>query len=461
MTPLRSLFLLVVFAHVLTAQPSASRAVMVGAAKVDITPELPIRLAGYQARATESSEQATPLFARALAIGSDAQKPVVLITVELIGIAVEFSSRVARELAESHGIERARLAICATHTHNGPAVGGVLPFMYASDLPADQAQRVARFTDGLRQKLVQLARAALADRKPGRLSWAQGTVDFAVHRRMIADGKWTGFGVNPHGPVDHALPLLRVTDERGIVRALLVNYACHCTTLQGSDNFVHSDWAGDAASRIEKTNRGSIALVAIGCGADANPNARTVASVPEHGAKIAAEVARLLKGKMQDLGEVTDANYRLIDLRLDHEVTAQELRARALAPKAKPQQTYPARKHLARLEAGERLPSTISYPVQTWAFGRELAMVFLGGEVVSEYALRLRRELDGRRLWVNSYANGVPCYIPSRRMYPEGGYEVDASMDYYGWPTRLAIDTEDRIIIAVKETIPPAFRPAE
>jgi hypothetical protein len=43
-------------------------------------------------------------------------------------------------------------------------------------------------------------------------------------------------------------------------------------------------------------------------------------------------------------------------------------------------------------------------------------------------------------------------------MYPEGGYEVDNSMDYYGWPTRLAIETEDRVVAAVREIVPREFQ---
>jgi hypothetical protein len=121
---------------------------------------------------------------------------------------------------------------------------------------------------------------------------------------------------------------------------------------------------------------------------------------------------------------------------------------------------YAAGRFLAELAAGRSLPAAVPLPVQTWTFGRELAMVFLGGEVVAEYALRLRRELDGPRLWVNAYANAVPCYVPSRRMYPEGGYEVDGSMDYYGWPTRLQADTEDRLISAVRDLVPGEFHTA-
>lgn len=443
------------------AAESAGPTVQVGVAKADITPELPIRLAGYQARLTETTRVETPLFARALAIGSDEQKPVVVITVELIGVAEALSDAVAAALRESHGIERARLAVCAVHTHNGPALTGVLPFMYSKDLPPDEAARIDRYSDGLRTKLIAVARAALADRKPARLAWAEGKTDFAVQRRKIVDGKWTGFGMSVDGPVDHAVPLLRATDERGTVRALLVNYACHCTTLQGGDNFVHSDWAGSAATQIEQANAGAVALVAIGCGADANPNARTLAAVPQHGGKIAGEVARLLRGPMRPLGPVSAATYRRIELPLDHAVTREELQQRLAAPDAKQPVTYAAAKHLAELDAGRPLPRAIPYPVQTWAFGRDLAMVFLGGEVVADYALRLKRELDGARLWVNAYANAVPSYIASRRMLPEGGYEVDGSMDYYGWATRLAPTTEDRIITTVHEMVPAAFRRRE
>src|SRR5687767_8373813 len=86
-------------------QPRPS--VLVGAAKADITPDLPIRLSGYGSRTTETNRVETRLFARALAIGTDDQKPVVLLTIELIGIGEESSDTVAAALRESHGIDRA------------------------------------------------------------------------------------------------------------------------------------------------------------------------------------------------------------------------------------------------------------------------------------------------------------------------------------------------------------------
>jgi hypothetical protein len=428
--------------------------VSVGVAKVDITPELPIRLSGYQSRAKPAERVEARLHARALAIGADEQQPVVLVAAEVIGIGEETSEAVAAALQERFGIDRARVAVCATHTHTGPALADVLPYMFSRELPAEERDAIARYTATLRERLIAVAAAALAARKPARLAWSEGRVGFATHRRVIADGKWKGFGMVPGGPVDHALPVLRVTDELGTVRAVLLSYACHCTTLGGGDNFVHPDWAGDAAARIEGSLGGAPALVAIGCGADANPGLqRGLEGVGVHGEKVAAEVARLLGEPMRELGPVTTAEFRRLRLPLDHAVSRDELQQRT-GKGARPAAAYAAGRFLRELDAGRALPEAVPYPVQAWSFGRELAMVFLGGEVVSEYSLRLRREIPGGRLWVNAYANSVPCYVPSARMYPEGGYEVDNSMDYYGWPTRLARGTEDLIVGAVRELVP-------
>ena len=443
-------------ASIFAANPPA-RSVAIGVAKIDITPELPIRLSGYQNRPSEAARAETRLYARALAIGAANESPALLITAELIGIGGETSEKVAAALKAKHSIDRSRIAFCGTHVHTGPALADAIPFMFSRDLPVEEAERIARYTASLREKLIQVAEAALADRKAGRLAWAEGKASFAAQRRVVVDGTWKNFGVVPEGPVDHALPVLRASGEGGELRAVFISYACHCTTLTGGDNYVHHDWAGDAARRVEAENPGAVALVALGCGADANPNPRGASAVAGHGETVATEVRRLLAGPMRPLGPVATTNFRHVELPFDRVVPREELEQRAAA-KTKVPAAYAASKFLARMDAGETLPKAVPYLVQTWAFGDDLAMVFLAGEVVSEYSLRLKRELDGARVWVNAYSNSLPCYIPSKRMFPEGGYEVDSSMDYYAWPTRLAIGTEDQIIRTVQDMVPRTFR---
>jgi hypothetical protein len=430
--------------------------VQVGAARADITPDLPIQLAGYQQRTTEATHVVAPLHVRALAIGSDDEGPVVLVTAEVIAVSAAQSEAVAQAVRMQYpAIAREQIAVCATHQHNGPAIAGTIPFMFSRDLPADVTDRLEKFEALLRKEMIAVALAALADRRPARLSWAQGSAEFAVNRRLIVDSKHAGYTSTPGGPVDHSLPVLRAVDTNGAVRAVLLNYACHCTVLKGGENFVHSDWAGDAATRIESAHAGAVALVTIGCGADSDPQPRGLAEVATHGKTVAGEVARLFTGEMRPVGRVTSAKFQAIEIPLARAVSRAELEERL---KGKPNVAYAAAQFLRQLDAGQPLPTAIRYPVQVWSFAEELAMVFLGGEVVADYAIRLKREIGASRLWVNAYANDVPCYIPSTRVLAEGGYEAEDAMDYYGLPTRLAPDVEERIVTTVHALLPPGFR---
>ena len=78
-----------------------------------------------------------------------------------------------------------------------------------------------------------------------------------------------------------------------------------------------------------------------------------------------------------------------------------------------------------------------------------------------DYSLRLKQELDASRIWISGYANYVPCYIPSRRILQEGGYEAESSLWYYDRPARLAPATEDLIVGTVRELVPKSFKAGE
>ena len=100
---------------------------------------------------------------------------------------------------------------------------------------------------------------------------------------------------------------------------------------------------------------------------------------------------------------------------------------------------------LKKIEAGEKLPEAYPYPIQTWRLGKDLTLVALGGEVVVDYSLRLKREIDPG-LWVMGYANDVMAYIPSARVLREGGYEGGGAMVYYGLPAVWGPKIEELIV---------------
>ncbi|MES2709455.1 MAG: neutral/alkaline non-lysosomal ceramidase N-terminal domain-containing protein [Verrucomicrobiota bacterium] len=414
--------------------------VFAGAAKVDITPEYPVRLSGYGSRTAESDGIGQRLWAKALAFGRNADDTAVLVTVDNLGVPGKITEEVYRRVSAKRPFPRANFTLCSSHTHNAPMLTGVAPFLFGRDIDPAQLATIDRYTAELTDHLEKVVLSALDDRRPAVLTHGQGHAGFARNRRT------------PDGPVDQSLPVLAVRGPDGALRALLANYACHCTTL--ADNLHGGDWAGFAQENMERDHPGCVAMVSIGCGADANPSPRnSLQAARDHGREIATEVSRLLTVPMKPLPHTPAGALSRFDLPFDTPPDRAGWEALARGPDAA---GYHARKNLERLDRGETLPAVLPYSAQTWTFGDGLAMVFLPGEVVVDYALGLKREYD--HLWITAYANDVPCYIPSSRILREGGYEGGGAMVYYDRPARLGPGTEELIFGEVRRLLPESFR---
>jgi putative membrane-bound dehydrogenase-like protein len=415
----------------------------VGAARVDITPSYPVRLSGFGFRRSEHEGVTQRIWAKALAV--DDGEPAVLITVDNLGIPTAMVDEVSQRLAKRAELAPNRLAIAASHTHTAPMLRGVAPTLFGQPIPPEHQKHIDRYTRELTDRLEEVAVAALADRRPARLSWGIGKVGFAANRRT------------PGGPVDHDLPVLVVRDLKGKVRAIYVGYACHCVTL--SNNRVSGDWAGYAQELLQQEFPGALALVSIGCGADSNPSSGVTGDRVElatrQGGEIAREVKRMLSGYLAPVTGKMRASAVTVDLPLAPLPSQQEWEKKA---QQKDAAGYHAQVQLERLGRKEPLRTEVVYRIQCWAFGSSLAMVFLPGEVVVDYSLRLKRELDRMRLWVTAYANDAPCYIPSERVLKEGGYEGGGAMIYYDLPGPFAPGMEKKIIDAVHEQLDARFR---
>ena len=427
---------------------SWGQAVQVGVAKLDVTPTHPTLLAGYGGRPGEHEGVDTRLWARALAIGQ--QKPVVLVAVDNCGVPAQVVKVIQRHLADSHQLAPEQVVIASTHTHNAPTLNGYAPIVWGSRVTAEQAARTDRYTQWLVKKVIEAASLALAARKPASLSWGQGRASFGGNRREVAGGKWQGFGFQVDGPVDHSVPVMVARDVNGLPFAVWTNYACHCTTV-GGRNHVGGDWAGYVNEMIEKNFTSVIALTTIGCGADIGPQpSGNLRLAQEHGQTLGSEVKRLIGGRLAALsGEPTSS-------RKDFALPLAQAAARQVFEKQAKGDGYYADRAASVLEYKRRhgkIQTEVPYTVTCWRFGEELAIVFLAGEVVVDYSVRLKTELDWRRLWLNGWCNDVPSYIPSRRVLSEGGYEADFSQVYYALPAPYAPELEDQIVQQVTSLV--------
>lgn len=415
-----------------------------GTASRVITPTEPLWMAGYSSRTKPCDTKRHDLWVKALAIEDPAGTKCVLLTSDLCGIPRSLSEPVCAEVMKQAGLKRENILLTCSHTHCGPVVTDNLSDMY--EMTPEQPARIRAYTDQLRGWMVETLLAALKDLKPAKLSIGEGTARFAVNRRQPTE-KGVINGSNPEGPVDHSVPVLKVEDEKGGLKAVVFGYACHNTTMQFTEWC--GDYAGFAQIEVEKKHPGALAMFWIGCGADANPLPRSKIELCEkYGKELAIAVEETLAAAMTPLTKNATARYAEVELPFEA-IPGKEKWEADSASKTHAVQMR-AKRMLEHLAKG-KIPDRYShYPVQVWRFGDQLTWVALGGEVVIDYNRRIKKELAGTvHLWVTGYANDVMAYIPSVRVLKEGGYEADSSQIYYGMPTEWAPEIEDRIIVKV------------
>lgn len=435
-----------------------------GVATVSLNPELPMWMSGYGGRPGPTSEIVANLQAKALAIEHVSGQRFVLVTTDLLGIPRPLRQAVGAQLTRQHGLPDAALMINASHTHCGPELRAVETVLSRAD-PA-RAATVARYQAAVAERLVRVVGEALSRLAPAELAWSRAQAGFAMNRRanysLPPGDPRRGKVPNPDGPVDHDVPVLAVRTPGGPWLALLFGYACHNTT--SNQAAFHGDYAGFAQQAIEASFPGATALFLSGCGGDQNPYPRQTMSKGRtgtdlarlHGQTLALAVEAALAATPRPLTGRLRIAAGTVELPYQPAPTEQELQTRLASPTAATREY--AQALLEVLHRDGRLPASYAYPVQVVRFGDGLTLIGLASEVVVDFSHRFKRELTGRNVWVSAYNNDFMGYIPSRRVWEEGGYEGGGALTYYGQtlyrtlhPNIWDPGVEDRIVARVLE----------
>lgn len=426
-------------------RPEAADVFKAGLAKVVITPEKPVWMAGYAARKKPFEGKLHDLYAKALAIQDAKGNRVVIVTTDLLGLPGALTSEVSEHANKSHGLKRQQILFNSSHTHSGPTLESSLAGAY--DLTPEQTDAVKNYTRQLKDNLLKVIGLALKDLSPAKLSFGKGSAQFAMNRRELRNGKIVN-GVNREGVVDKEVPVLKIESPDGKLRGLTFGYACHNTTLTGEFYQVSGDYAGFAQAAIEQNHPGATALFIEGCGADINPYPRSKLELAQqHGKELADSVEKVLIGSMSTVSGQLKSVIGTVAIALAPTPSKEEWQARLNDQNVFVQRH--AKRWLAKLERDGKIMSEYPYTIQILQIG-DLKLVALAGEVVTDYALRLKKELGGNT-WVAGYSNDLCSYIASARMYAEGGYEVVESMIYYDLPGPYTPAIEDKIIGKVHE----------
>lgn len=421
-----------------------------GVAKVDITPEQSVWLAGYGSKRAPDGKL-HDLWMKAIALEDHNGQRVVLITSDFQGVPKSMSDIAFAKIKEKFGLDRRQLMFAFSHNHCGPRLGDDLIDYYLVD--PEQEKLVAEYTSLMIEKTVEVVGDALSKLAPAKLQTGMGQATFAVNRRNNREPEIPSMiekGIPFVGPVDHSVPVLKVTRLDGKVDAILFGYACHPTTLS------FMTWCGDypgfAQIEIEQAYPGALAMFINTCGGDQNPlPRRTVELCQKYGHLLAVGVKEGLAGPLVTVSPGIKTAFELVDLPYLKTVTREELEEYS-----KGNHEIRARwatRMLKKLDEGQTFPASYPYPVHAWQLGQEMLMIGQGAETVVDYALRFKKEF-GSGTWVLGYVDDMLAYIPSRRVWEEGGYEGGSNLYEYGRPAlRWAGDIEDRISASVHKLV--------
>jgi neutral ceramidase len=426
------------------AAGSLGAAWQAGTAVVDITPTESIWLAGYASRTKPSESVRQPIHAKALALKDDTGAVSVVVTLDLVGIRREMTQPIAERAAKELHIPRERILFNASHTHSAPVVHDVS--VYAPIMgPYLEAQEavIARYTKKLPGLIYDAIAKSTADLRPATLWFEQGYAGIAVNRRRVGHREYPG-------PVDQDVPVLAVKGTDGLPIAILFGYACHNTIMD--DYTIHGDYAGYAQNYLEQRHPGAVALFVQGAGADSNPLPRRK---PEHleryGATLADAVDEVLRGKVKPVAGPLRAAIAFPEVtfqgpfdraRWKQEMTSDIVRV-----------ADHGRRMLAILDSGGKIPESRPYTVEAWQFGDSLTLIALAGELTVDYSLKFKSRYGPDTTWVAGYSNDACGYVPSLRVWKEGGYEGGDAFRFTNFPGRFTPDIEDRVTAGVERVV--------
>lgn len=402
------------------AGPIWAQELRAGYAKVDITPTGPVYLGGYDLRdgPSDGIQGNDRLYARALIFEASGVR---LAFVEADVISISGHDIFRREISDATGIPVANILLGDAHNHSAPAPNAP---------PKTDWDR--QFSGGIVKAAVQ----AVANLQPVRIAAGTGHSRIGMNRREARPADSDSFltydenhvsqsfgkqktdnpvkihefggvlrlGVNPLGPIDDAVQIVRVDTAAGGPLAVMIHYACHGTSLGGRNSKISAEWMGRMQAYVEKEFPGVGAIYLQGAAGDIDP--RHVGGLDGYkddinttwalGEEIGREVARVYR-------QLSPAP--LVSPRFQIET------AEILLP----------RQYRELFE--DFTATTVKVPTTLVRIGDMMWTTF-PGEMFSNIGKQAKAASPATFAHVMGYTNGSVGYFPEQKAYAEGGYEV-------------------------------------
>ena len=453
-----------------TAKPPAPVALsefagLLGVSREDITPPVGIYARNWGAAKHDVAAGIhRPLTATVLTMRSaSGASPLVLVALDLgWWKSVEDERLVRSTLLETFKLDPARVMINCSHTHAGPATS-------REDRDQPGGALIAPYFDKLRDSVVRAVRRAFESEAAGTLTWATGRCNLAANRDLPdpSRDRWVT-GMNPAVSADDAVLVGRIADATGKIRAVVVNYACHPTTLAWENTLLSPDYPGAMRELVERQTPGALCLYLHGPSGEVAPRLQYTGdpeTADRNGRQLGYAALSTLEGMLSPGSQleytgVVESGAPLaiwrpkprapsgalgalqlnVELPLKDLPSAAELEAALQACEDRVQAERLRRKLRVRRTVGEGKTATM--PLWIWRVGDG----YFVGQPNEAYTLlqtELRRAFPGNAITVMNLVNGGAGYLAPASLHGEDLYQV--------WQSPFARGCLERVIAAAIE----------
>ena len=392
-----------------------------GVAKIDITPVENLYMGGYDesCRTGPSDGVYGKIYIRALMFDDNINR-IVFIEADIVLLPPEDYSLIRKMISKETGIPYENILLGCVHNHAAPY--------------PDERNKNSDWSKQLNNKFITAVKNAIADLEPVKIGGAAGRSNIAMNRRKILEdtisyltfdennssqsyGKYKTdkpvkiremagvcrLGNNPNGSIDDKVGILRVDRISGEPKAVLVNYACHGTSLGCRNSKISPEWNGHMLEYIEKKIPGVTGIFIPGASGDTDP--RFVGG---------------LDGYIDNLKKTEALGYEIGEevVRVFSQTSTENL----LSPQIKLVHrdiTCP-RKYAAVIENFRN--TTLDVPTTAIRIDQFVWVTF-PGELFHEIGENIKFITHARFPFIVGYCNGSLGYLPTKISYSEGGYE--------------------------------------
>lgn len=401
---------------------------LISSGSVDITPRRPVTLGGFSKRLAPFTAIASRLEANVLCI-KGASSSVTIVSVDLLYPGETLRAHLVKNLGLAGKDEE--LFLCASHTHSAPMTA---PSMTRLGVPD------AEYVHYVATQITALVKSIEHEGESCVCTYHEGTADHSMNRRLIrlrltrsGLGRSSGLGPNPKGDRDESVRILKFSMPGGKPSAMVWNYACHPTEFPGFLE-VSADYPGIVRSRLRSEYGDVPVLFLQGFSGDVRP--------PFSGRPpgIAGFVRRVLVGPQfrRPLGREWEEWSNSL---------AESVASFARSP-------------LRSLETNSLILKRIEVPEHAVASGGSgdksliwhlidcggFRIVGVNAEPVVDYRRQLEECASGKPLLTVGCLDQPICYLPTDKMIPERGYEVEGFRSLFNFDARFRNRLQDEVI---------------